>query len=86
MNLIHVMTNYLVVPANDPSVVVGMSQFPQSIDLELRWESEGEIFSIETVDQEIEPLDQDSSTGMFTIIDNEGEGCMFIAYTEAKLK
>lgn len=86
MNLIHIMTNYLVVSANDPSAIVGMAQFPQSIDLELRWESEGEIFNIETVDQEIEILDQDSSTGMFTIIDNEGEECMFIAYTEAKLE
>lgn len=86
MNLTHIMTNYLVVSANDPSAVVGMAQCPMSIDLELRWESEGEIYNVETFDQEIELLDQESSTGMFTITDNEGEEHMFIAYTEAKLE
>ena len=49
--------------------------------LELVWNDEGVLFD----DQEIEPFDQSTCTGMFSVNDTEGETRVFITVQEAKL-
>lgn len=85
MNLSHVLTNFLVAPADDYRSFVRFHRIPQSIDLVLAWESEGLEYTVETVDQEIEIFDQTSSRGMFSIVDDDGNEVIFVAYSEVDL-
>lgn len=85
MRLIEVLTTYLVMSSTYD--VVGWHTDGDDADphVSLSWEEGGLEYRVEVEDQDITPFDQESSRGMFSVTDVEGEDLILIALQEVEL-
>lgn len=83
MKLSELLYKYIVIPP-DYSAIVGYT-VDSNGNISLRWTDENLEYAVYCTDQDVDVFEQDTSRGMFSIKDDDGELSSFLALEEANL-